>query len=328
MRFYDLITMTEWDNRHPKWHKHNKNKDGSTSVNLKKEGLLSAMNSSQLALVPSVTTLTQIIDGYGAFGSGAAWGSKMTIQAMNELDQASRQEKFVARDARVLMTKQRDKGTRMHKLMESVIARHIAISKGETSLPPVIPVDATTKEMELAQSVLATIFRVVDSPIVSQEEVLGNTTFAVAGRCDLRCENAIVDFKFVDERSKPKSSEIVQVSTYAILAGVKKGFVIMARPDTGEVLKPWTVTGEEIDRFAIIAAHSRQLFCSLVDLWLDEADTYTTYLGHIEEKEEYDELKVGKIEEVAALGLFGNGSVKIPTNWDVWMESEKAKNNG
>ena len=272
MRFYDLSTETEFNKDHPLWKKYVVTKAGKPREHLNAEGLRAAAGCSELFLAPSVTTISNIIDGFGTFGAGAGWGKKMTLQAVSDVGCAD--VKQIDLRASALMTSARDAGTRGHMVVEGYL-RHI-LDEANT-LPAMLAAD----ELEMAREVRAAITKYIDEDIIALEHPCCSRDYGMGGRVDILCANTVIDLKFPEVPRKPKESEIAQVVAYARLLGMARAALFMWDRKLGKVI-PYIIESKDYPVHWHVMMDGKKLFISLVDLWLGSVE-YSVYLGRQDE---------------------------------------------
>lgn len=275
MRFYDAYLNREFNMDHPFWQANFKTKAGTVRKSLSRECFLLALKSlPSLQLVPSVTTVSSIIDGFGTFGAGAGWGRNMTLEAVKEVGMVDLPKiKAIAIEK---MTSARDSGSHNHEVMENYLTAEMCGQQ------PMLDKD----DLEMARIIRAAITKVIDEDIEAIEMPLTSGTYSLGGRCDVLTTGTVLDFKFPTELRKPKASELAQVSAYALMADKSHGCLFIWDAANKRVV-PHALTPKDINCNWQVMRCARDLFIRLTNMWLD-SDAYSVYLGQILDDEDYE----------------------------------------
>lgn len=264
MRFYDARNNMEFDKNHPLWQQMFKTKAGTVRQSLNREGFAIAMQSRDLRLLPSVTTLSNIIDGFGTFGAGAAWGRSMTLQAVDDV--GKHDPTAIKSRAFELMTEARDAGQDNHAIVEGYINAELSGQE--------YPILAA-EDLDMARTVRATIARDVDENIVCVERTIASSDWMMGGRVDIECKDTVIEMKFPKLARKPKASEMAQSCAYAKMLGKQRSCLFMWDSAKRRVDVHWVTTdGCLMD----LMCRARDLFVALVELWIG-SNAYSVYLG-------------------------------------------------
>jgi hypothetical protein len=123
---YDTKTGKRFDMNHPVWIEHNKTKKGEVSKRLLGKKVVELEQAGLVTLVPSVTEIAKVADGFGAFSAGAYWGMGLGVDAAIEvgsgqldLSAESWHDKAITHGKGV-MAKPRDIGSELHDIYDQL----------------------------------------------------------------------------------------------------------------------------------------------------------------------------------------------------------------
>jgi hypothetical protein len=202
---------------HKVWSERMRNKNGTIKQRadwklaeaLEKEGLI--------LLVPSVTEVAKVSDGFSAFSNGAKWGRDMTVEAYRLLVPGGDYPTYptpeqLEKAARTAMDAPKEAGSELHDLFHR-------IRTGEEKTP--------TEDQVRFHDICAFEVQRFGIGEFQTEVQFADASLGYGGTCDLTAGDAGMDWKTVSKEDREtRTSEILQMGAYGRRFGWKRARVV------------------------------------------------------------------------------------------------------
>lgn len=215
-RMYDVLTGRRFDMNHESWKLHMVNKDGSIKSRMDYKLADKLVEQGIIELVPSVTEVAEVGNGFGVFKFAAAWGMEIGVQAtMNTWggELASTWEDRALALAKQIMDAPKDKGSELHDLFHRMETGQVKEPTAEE-----------TKFWEVCSGVIMELG--IMAPFRTEVEFACSR---YGGTCDLDAFSRGLDWKTVKEFRQPRISELLQIAAYADHFGWTEAFIVYIR---------------------------------------------------------------------------------------------------
>lgn len=253
---YDRITQRRFDKNHPVWQARMLTKAGKPYQrwDAAKAAELEAL--AVVLLVPAVTEIAAVADGFGVFGVASDWGMKIGVDAAIAVVPpipipASMQAwQLAARErAQEIMDGPKNKGSELHECFHLIRTGEIEYGK------------ATDDQKAFYDGCQAMLKR-LNVEIEGTEVEFAEEGFG--GTCDLdgNCVGIAVgiDWKTVSKPREPRKKELLQIGAYGMHFGWDHAWICYWLQDERRFLPPFVM-----DECAITAAY--QAFARALDLY-------------------------------------------------------------
>ena len=262
MRMYDIITQKRFDMNHPAWIEGMKNKNGSVSKrwDAKKAKLLT--DAGIVKLVPSVTEVAKVADGFGAFNVGSIWGRDMALEALQWHIENGLAVEFeaVKNLCKANMDAPRNEGSELHDLFHRVESGEIAPDQDEKTWSFYRTCQDALESMGYKEGKYHT------------EVEFANNHFG--GTCDLDGDLGMVafgvDWKTVKDWRKPRNSELLQVGAYAHHFGWEKAHIVYIKQESKFPYQTLSFGGSQLAGFYHAFCRALDLYSSIQTLGVSE----------------------------------------------------------
>ena len=221
MRMYDVKTGKRFDRTHEMWKKHMLNKDGSAKKRMDHKKARELEGEGLIRLVPSVTEIASVGNGFGVFKFAAEWGMEIGVDAVfdtapmcdNEIRSDTPWKEEAVKRARAVMDAPKEKGSDLHDLYHRMIIGEVKKpTKEEKKFK-------ATCDKALEQVGIGTDFR-------TEEQF---ATDEYGGTPDLNAFTAGVDWKTCKDFRPVRMAELLQLGAYANHFGWREGHIVYIR---------------------------------------------------------------------------------------------------
>jgi len=241
MRMYDVLTGKRFDAGTELWQTHMLNKDGSIKKRMDYKLAAKLEADGIIELVPSVTEVAKVADGFGAFGSGAKWGRDMTVEAYSDwLVHANEAEALspeaLEERAKAIMDAPREAGGELHDLFHRVRTGE----KKDAAL--------TDDERKFYMACTSALSQLGINDGYETEVEFADRELCFGGTCDLNARKRGLDWKTVKAKRPPRNSEILQVAAYSRHFGWERADIVYISQSTLSVVRIETLDAAALER--------------------------------------------------------------------------------
>jgi hypothetical protein len=226
-RHYDSILGRRFDMTHPVWREHMLNKpkkkggERTVKARISWEIAHDLQKRKLIHLVPSVTTVAEMAEGFAAFGYGKKWGMEMALSALEEVfsqvkDITSAQQcaGMVRAKAQANMNKPRDRGSNLHDTFDLV-------SRGEWGIDRLNPEQRAFYD---AGQELLISKNWLDGEVETERQ-FANLYYGGTPDFSNKTLKVGVDWKTVDKWRAPRFKELLQFGAYGKQEGWTAGLI-------------------------------------------------------------------------------------------------------
>lgn len=239
-RSYDAVYGRRFDKNHEVWRTKMLTKAGKPYARMDYKKAAELEEQGLIRLVPAVTDIASVANGFGLFGNAARWGMEIGVDAAIETSQSADDSVWrtdAVERAKEIMDAPKEKGSELHEvyhLIETGAMRY----------------EQATDDQKAFYDACVALLESLDIRVMGTETVF--VTSEYGGTADLSGGRAMltvgIDWKTVQKARPPRKSEILQVSAYAQALGWSEALICYYDQGEKRFHDPLFLDGDMLDR--------------------------------------------------------------------------------